>query len=248
MNRILPADYRMYSTVNRKFWVILGLSALLHGSLFTLTHWQRQSHRATPLPLVASLRLMPQPAGADRTPPPATPPRPTAQPVAAKVTAPLRQAAPVHPVVPLPAAASAPVSAPIPTSEPAPPAAESKPLVSVPAVTPVVASERPSAPARSDPLADYRRQLTDLFARMPEYPRIAAMRGWEGEVRLRLKVARKGNLIGVALDRSSGFDVLDQHALALLEGHGSLPPLPESLEASEIQVVVPVHYRLKKAT
>ena len=69
-----------------------------------------------------------------------------------------------------------------------------------------------------------------------------------GEVRLRLKVARKGNLIGVALDRSSGFDVLDQHALAMLEQLASLPPLPEALDANEIQVVVPVNYKLKKTT
>jgi len=87
-----------------------------------------------------------------------------------------------------------------------------------------------------------------LFARGYEYPRIAALRGWEGEVRLRLKVARKGNLLGIQLDRSSGFEVLDQHALAMLESHGNLPPLPDSLEASEIQVIVPINYRLRKTT
>jgi protein TonB len=97
-------------------------------------------------------------------------------------------------------------------------------------------------------LDSYRQRLSELLARQHEYPRIAAMRGWEGEVRLRLKVARKGNLLGVQLDRSSGFDVLDQHALAMLEGYGSLPPLPEMLESSEIQVVVPINYKLKKTT
>jgi len=42
--------------------------------------------------------------------------------------------------------------------------------------------------------------------------------------------------------------VLDQDAVALLEGHGSLPPLPEALEVAEIEVVVPITYRLRKAT
>jgi protein TonB len=97
-------------------------------------------------------------------------------------------------------------------------------------------------------LAGYRQRLAELFARGYEYPRVAALRGWEGEVRLRLKVARKGNLLGVHLDRSSGFDVLDQHALALLEGHGALPPFPDALEGSEIQVIVPINYKLRKTT
>ena len=65
---------------------------------------------------------------------------------------------------------------------------------------------------------------------------------------MRLRVARRGQLLGVRVDRSSGFDVLDQDAVALLEGHGSLPPLPEALEVAEIEVVVPITYRLRKAT
>ena len=56
------------------------------------------------------------------------------------------------------------------------------------------------------------------------------------------------NLLGIALDRSSGFDVLDQHAQSLLASYGDLPPLPEALEASEIQVIVPINYKLRKTT
>jgi protein TonB len=74
------------------------------------------------------------------------------------------------------------------------------------------------------------------------------MRGWEGEVRLRLRVARKGALLAVSVERSSGFEVLDQHALALVEQLRGLPPLPEEIGAGEVQVVVPVSYRLKGPT
>ena len=141
----------------------------------------------------------------------------------------------------------------------APAAADSAPTAEAARPAPAIAPQRP----QSEVLDGYRQRLGEpleertasvwerlgeLFARHQEYPRVAAMRGWEGEVRLRLKVARKGNLIGVALDRSSGFDVLDQHALAMLEQLASLPPLPEALDANEIQVVVPVNYKLKKTT
>jgi hypothetical protein len=62
---------------------------------------------------------------------------------------------------------------------------------------PAVATPRP----QSEVLDGYWRGLGELLARHQECPRVAAMRGWEGEVRLRLKVGRKGNLIDVALDR-----------------------------------------------
>jgi protein TonB len=109
-----------------------------------------------------------------------------------------------------------------------------------PTVQPVVAT--------ADLLAAYRRRLGELLAGQQDYPRVAALRGWEGEVRLRLRVARKGNLLAVALDHSSGYAVLDQHALALLADLGSLPPLPEGLEDNEIQVVVPITYKLNKTS
>lgn len=97
-------------------------------------------------------------------------------------------------------------------------------------------------------LDGYRRQLQALVSAPRDYPRLAALRGWEGEVRLRLRIARKGNLLAVQLDRSSGFEVLDQHALARLSDHGDFPPLPERWEGSELQVVIPIHYKLRKTT
>ena len=150
--------------------------------------------------------------------------------------------------MPAPAPAPAPAAQPAPVQEAlqapaaAPRAAEA--TAAPPATPPHPTAQRASTEA----IDSYRRQLTDLFAREHEYPRVAAMRGWEGEVRLRLRVARRGQLLGVRVDRSSGFEVLDQDALALLEGHGKLPPLPEALEVAEIEVVVPITYRLRKAT
>ena len=101
-------------------------------------------------------------------------------------------------------------------------------------------------PDQQQLLGRYAQQLSRLLASQQEYPRLAAMRGWEGEVRLRLKVARKGNLLSLQVDRSSGHDILDQHALQLVE-LVSMPPFPDELEGSEIQITVPVNYKLKKA-
>ncbi|MGE5469263.1 MAG: energy transducer TonB [Bacteroidota bacterium] len=228
---------------------LLGLSVVLHGLLFAGLSWQRPSRPPAISPIFASLRQnlapdagtsaeKPRPAVRAALPPQARPPLSTAahRPVP-QLT---RAAGPATVAAPSPAAelstSAAPSSAAAPASD----------IVS-PSPAPVAAKAVASRP-QGELLAAYRQRLGELFARHQEYPRIAALRGWEGEVRLRLRVARKGNLLAVQLDHSSGFDILDQHALAMLEQMASLPPLPDGLEASEILVVVPVNYKLKKTT
>lgn len=223
--------------VDRRFAVLALLSVLLHGSLRALA-----GARPSPTPpLLATLRLLPLPESAA----PAAAPAPAALPqkvrqspavAAARPSPRLRQAAGPA-IAPAPANAFAAVA----VSAAALPAPAEAPVAAAPPAA------QPAAPAE-DLLAAYRRRLGELFAGQQDYPRIAALRGWEGEVRLRLRLARQGKLLAVALERSSGFKVLDQHALALANDLGSLPPLPEGLEGNEIQVVVPLTYKLNKAT
>ena len=59
------------------------------------------------------------------------------------------------------------------------------------------------------------------FARQQNYPRVAAMRGWEGEVRCDVSPARQHR--GCQVVRSSGFEVLDQSAVQLVSGAGPCP-------------------------
>lgn len=252
---------------NRSFGAILLLSLLLHGGVCL---WVLERRLAVPPPLppiVATLRLV---AAAQEHEPAASGalvrrevrqqaarseshPAPRAMPAAGPTR---RPAAAVSEATAAPVAANAApsnisrgaASDANPTAERAV-AREAAPAgaaESAPASQPAAAAVAESA--RADALAGYRRQLAELFARHHEYPRVAAMRGWEGEVRVRLRVARKGSLLGVALDRSSGFEVLDRHALTMIEDLASLPALPEALDAGEIQVVVPINYKLRKTT
>lgn len=232
-------EYAAPRLFGRRFALILGLSIALHGSLFFITKWQRQLPPVELPPIIASIRMLALPPSGS---PAALAPAP-----AAAVPQKVRQSAPRR------ENRSSPVAQEVagPTNAPARGAAESVPAEAVlPAATSAPAAAAPAVPSAPQPdaLAAYRQRLTQLLAGQREYPRVAAMRGWEGEVRLRLRVARKGNLLGVVLDRSSGFDVLDQHALAMLAGLDGLPPVPEALEGNEIQVVVPVNYKLNKTT
>jgi len=223
--------------MDRRFLALLVVSVGLHAALLAWVRGPAGERPAVLARIVATLRLAaPTPSGSTAVVRPLR--APAALPQEARQAPSPREHRPARAVVEpaAPPATVAPAGEALPTTAP------------VPAVTAAAAQPAPSVRAQPALLDGYGRQLAELFARQQEYPRIAALRGWEGVVRVRLNVARKGNLVAIHLDRSSGFDVLDQHALAMLERFASLPPLPEGLEADEIQVVVPIQYKLKRNT
>ena len=142
------------------------------------------------------------------------------------------------PATPLPAVPA--IEAP---ASPAAPVAAPRPTHTEPVVVAAAAADEPLDPAL---LERYGRSLSSLFARQQNYPRLAAMRGWEGEVQVRVTIARKGNIVAAQVVRSSGFEVLDQSAIQLVSGAGQLPRPPEALQNRELQIVVPVLFRLEK--
>lgn len=232
-------------TVDRKFWPILIFSIALHA--FVLA-WVKGMPSDVPQALPAimvQLRMVVAEPVSTSEPPTAAPvtSAPAEVPPQARQLPPRREHRSVRDV----AEAAEPLAIAPKISTPATPAAIA---VATPAEAAPKVLDAPAPQSRPQgPLLDaYRQRLSELLASQQQYPRVAAMRGWEGEVRLRLRVARKGNLVAVQLDHSSGFDVLDQHALAMLERLAGLPPLPDGLESNEIQVVVPINYKLNKPT
>lgn len=181
-----------------------------------------------PQPAVPTPTTRTRPVDAARTPPVLT--RPSSALAARPAPAVRTEAAPTTP---------APLEAP---AEPAP--RPPAPALAAAAPPPLAADEAPD-PAQ---LERYGRSLSSLLARQQNYPRIAALRGWEGEVQLRVTIARKGNIVATQIVRSSGFEVLDQNAVQLVTAAGPLPRPPEHLQNREIQVIVPVHYKLEKST
>lgn len=165
--------------------------------------------------------------------------------------APPREAAPPRPtpVRPSPALLTRSAPAAAPTAITAPPAAA--PASPEPAAPPPVAiAPAPVAPPPPAPdptlLARYGETLSGLLARQQQYPRMAAARGWEGDVVLKLVIARKGNLVHATVVQSSGFPVLDEHALALVAEVQPFPAVPSAVPGGDLEVTVPVHYQLKK--
>lgn len=135
------------------------------------------------------------------------------------------------------AAASAPepvASPPIVAPPPSPPEA----------IALLAPAQPPPAPS-DELIARYTKSLSEVFARYKEYPRIAEMRGWEGSVTMRLRVAPSGRLIGAELYKSSGYEALDKQAMTMVSRVGVLPAPPEGLNAAEVPVLVPINFRLQ---
>jgi len=221
---------------DRRFLRLLALSACLHGLVLWGFAGTPPVSRSMPR-LEAELRVQ---VAAAEVPAPLVPSEP-APPAPVKAREEGRQ------TVSVPAALAA-EPAPAAVSVPQVAATANLPLAEAPGERVVADLPPPPRPAVDlDRLLDgYGRRLSDLLARHHSYPRVAEMRGWEGEVQLRLRVARKGGLLGVSVERSSGFEVLDQHARAMVEQLRVFPPPPDELESGEIQVVIPVSYKLRR--
>lgn len=233
----------------------LGLSLVTHVALLAGPGWQPPGMPADPPPLRVRLEM---PAAAvppampaiEPSPPPVAVPAPSTPPparLAARTPAPkaarsVTRQPPPAPLEPL-ATAPAPLAVPAPIPTPARPAPV---LAEAPPVAPPAVRETVAAPPDPAALARYARQLGDLLAGRQQYPRLAALRGWEGAVTLRLRLTREGGVRGVELLRSSGFEVLDQHALQFVQGT-VFPPLPADFRVAELSIDIPVVYSLKRS-
>ncbi|WP_334157342.1 energy transducer TonB [Oryzomicrobium sp.] len=249
----------------RLFVVALGLSLALHGAVLLLP---RATHGAPPdlPPLQVTLYLDAAASAPLRSPqspsppaaPAATPPAPAAPQARHRpLQAAPRAEAPRPLAVPVQTAAQSALTAPALQADTGPAGAKAASGTAETSTAPsTVAAQGPAqardaaAPGDNDPnaLARYGRALSSLLERQQHYPRLAAMRGWEGEVRLQLSIARKGTIVAIQIAHSSGFDVLDRSALELVQQlpEALLPPVPAALREREFQIVVPILYQLRK--
>lgn len=119
------------------------------------------------------------------------------------------------------------------------------------ATDPVVATGNPKPETPAYPEADRAgRQLTRtvLEALGPyfHYPIAARQRGWQGEVRIAVRIAADGKLGDIRLARSSGHALLDQAALLSFARIGRLTQAEEWLQGRSYDLQVPVVYRLTR--
>lgn len=236
---------------------LVGIWAVLH------VHAPAAPRLARP-PATVMIELPPMPAARlarpREIPPPKhvvskpPPPRPVAQPVM-----PQAPRAPVaHVDVPVPPRAKArPLERtvvadrpkPVPDDNPpAPVAAGPQPVEAPPApavAAPVAASAAPAAAPPSNAVPTWQGVLLGRLERFKRYPGTAQLRHQQGVVYLRFAIDRRGKVVSASIDKSSGFDVLDQETLALIHRAEPFPPPPPEMAGDPIELVVPVQFFLK---
>jgi protein TonB len=77
----------------------------------------------------------------------------------------------------------------------------------------------------------------------PDYPMIAKIRGWQGEVLLRVKVNESGISDAVEIERSSGFDALDESAVEAVK-QWVFTPAKYGEEPIASAVIIPIVFTL----
>jgi protein TonB len=87
--------------------------------------------------------------------------------------------------------------------------------------------------------------LWGRIAKYKQYPKIAQMRGWQGEVIVELLVDASGKLKSKKIISGSGYDVLDKQALNMIEKAAPFPAPPEVLRGSSFSITVPIPFKLE---
>jgi periplasmic protein TonB len=186
---------------------------------------QQLQSPAEPLPLpepeVPKLAASPVPHPAAALPAPRPPkPKPKVKRVEQAALPPPRQ----EPATPMPPAATAS----LPPSS-APPSASQAPASSAPAAR-----------------ASWQAQLVAWIEKYKRYPRVAQEQRQQGVVYLRFAMDRHGKVTSSQINKSSGFELLDDEVLDLIQRAQPLPAPPPEVPGDPISLVVPVAFSLRR--
>lgn len=198
---------------------------------------QVQLRNTTPPTEVAEVKT--EAAPVHRAPPKQVAPQPTPAPTL------LTRAE--TPVEPLPAVAIPDNNRPPAPITPPASAAPPEAAPSVPALAAVAATtevrERRGKPSTLW-LANYTKTISGQVGRLKQYPSIARLRGWQGTTVISLLLAADGTILQVRVEQSSGHDVLDSQALAMVRQAEPLPPHPERHDGDPLTVRLPIVFAL----
>lgn len=92
---------------------------------------------------------------------------------------------------------------------------------------------------------DYFAMLSAWLERHKQYPARAQRRRQEGTVYLRFVVDREGEVLSYQVERTSGYALLDREVEKMIRRASPLPPMPNELLQSRLELVVPVSFYMR---
>jgi protein TonB len=131
--------------------------------------------------------------------------------------------------------------------EPAPPLREPAPSIAAPPIaTPQASAPASTASSAASARATWQAQLLAWLEKHKRYPRVAQEQRQEGVVSLRFAIDRQGNVLSSQINKSSGFELLDNEVLALIERAKPVPAPPPEMGGSRFELQVPVAFSLRR--
>ena len=111
------------------------------------------------------------------------------------------------------------------------------------ATTPI--PSKPVGAAAAQAKQDYLVALRRRIERKKYYPRASRRRGEEGKVIVSFVIQKNGELIDMAVARSSGIPRLDKAALETLRRISPFKPIPADLGRNRLALSIPISYNLR---
>lgn len=124
------------------------------------------------------------------------------------------------------------------------PATETAPQSSATASPSPTASAAKGATGAGISVPTWQGLLLAQLERFKRYPAEAQTRHQQGVAYLRFIMDRDGRVLSAQLEKSSGHDLLDREAQALIERAQPLPKPPPELGSDQIELVVPIVFSL----
>lgn len=113
-----------------------------------------------------------------------------------------------------------------------------------PSPTDVAHATTATAGERTKTTAWLQTRLLDAFASHFDYPMLARRHGWEGQVKVALRIEPDGRVSHLHLAQSSGHTGLDEAALASARRIELLDDVATRLHGGYLDMVLPIEYRL----
>ena len=130
----------------------------------------------------------------------------------------------------------APAEVPLPVEKPPEKVQDSPPPA------PVTAQRVKGGAPKVEP---WQTNLMRQLQRFKRYPALAQSRKEEGVVLLSFSLDRSGHVLAHSIARSSGHADLDNEVLAMIMRAEPLPPFPESMSQTQIDLTVPIRFSLR---
>lgn len=130
-----------------------------------------------------------------------------------------------------------------PPPQPAPPVVQPPPRPA-PSPPPVAAPAGPPPAAIAAARANWSSQLSAALQRSKRYPRAAQEQRQQGTAALSFVVDRNGRVLSASIARSSGFPLLDEEVLALVQRAQPLPPAPAEVAGNQFPMTVPISFTI----